>query len=257
MALYVYGIMRPGEARRAAEAINREARHRVQVVEGERASALVSPMAAGDLRLRRETVMAHADVLQAAFAHGPVLPLRFGIVVADADSLAREVLEGPFQQPSERLDTLDGKAEMQLKATYCEEPLLRSILAHDSALRRDAQRIQKLPPAATHFERIRLGEAIAAAVEVRQLADRAALLRALAPLAVAHAVGRPHHERAVANLSFLVRRESLARFDRAVEALSRERADEMEFKLIGPLPPYSFADGNVVLGSGAAGASWG
>jgi hypothetical protein len=75
------------------------------------------------------------------------------------------------------------------------------------------------------------------------VADADALLGALQPLALAVSVSAPNHERAALNAAFLVDAAALDQFDAAVEQLSKERGTELEFKLIGPLPPYSFADG--------------
>ncbi|HEY2437700.1 MAG TPA: GvpL/GvpF family gas vesicle protein, partial [Solirubrobacteraceae bacterium] len=149
------------------------------------------------------------------------------------------------------------KAEMQVKAMFAEEPLLRSILAQDPALAQMVQRTRGMPAAATHFERIRIGEAIAGAVQVRRAADEDALTRALAPFALANVLSPPHHERGVLNAAFLVDRSELSRFDERVEALSEEHAPEIEFKLIGPLPAYSFAnDDRDVSGSKEVGVEW-
>jgi hypothetical protein len=258
VALYVFGIMRAGDADRAVSASQTHGRPPLEAVEHGGVSGLVSPTGEGELRLRRDTILAHSDVLQASFEHGPVLPFRFGTVVADAETVVQDLLAPSAQRALARLNALEGKVEMQVKATYAEEPLLRSILGQDRALARHVQRTQALPAAATHFDRIRIGEAIAAAIQARQAADQEALLRALSPRAVAHAVSQPHHERAVLNAGFLVDRVELAQFDQVVESLSRERADEIEFTLIGPLPAYSFADRDWALaGATAGGATWG
>ncbi len=258
MAQYVYGIMRTDDAGGAVQAARavRSARQ-VGAVEHRGVSALVSGIPDGELKLQRDAILAHSDVLQAAFEHGPVLPFRFGTVVAGAETVVAELLAPNAEGLAARLDGLDGKVEMQVKAVYREEPLLRSILVHDPALRRSVQRTQGMPAAATHFERMRIGEAIAAAVQSRQAADQRMLLEALAPLALAHSVSTPHHERAVLNAGFLVAREDLAAFDQAVEATCEERGDEIEFRLIGPLPPYSFADRDLgSLQPSRAGARW-
>jgi hypothetical protein len=254
VALYVYGIMRSRDAARAVGAP--EGRVAVETVQHEQISALVSPTEGGGIRLRRDNILAHADVLQAAFEHGPVLPYRFGTVVPDAETMTREVLAPSADGLAARLEALDGRVEMQLKAVYAEEPLLRSVLARDPKLARSVQRNREMPAAATHFERIRIGEAIAAAVQARGAADGEAFLTALAAIAVDHVISPPHHERAVMNVAFLVDRADLARFDQAVEALSEERGDEIEFKLIGPMPPYSFADSDFTPGGAKAGAAW-
>ena len=240
MPLYVYGIMRaPDAASAVAEA---EPERRLKSVEHGGLSALVSETPGVELRLRRENILGHADVLQSAFEHGPVLPYRFGTAVADADTVVRDLLAQQSAQLRARLEALEGKAEMQVKAVYAEEPLLRSILAQDPELVRMVRRTQSLPAAATHFERIRIGEAVTGAVEMRSAADRQAVLTALIPFARAHVVSPPNHERSVVNAAFLVERDDLARFDQAVETLSQDRSGEIEFKLVGPLPPYSFGD---------------
>lgn len=241
MALYVYGIMRTGDAPQAVSAARRADAEAADAIEHGPLSALVSKIAHGELRMRRERILAHANVLQAVFEHGPVLPLRLGTLMPDADTVVREMLEPRSEALARRLDTLADKGEMQVKATYTEEPLLRSILAQDPVLRRAVERSRGLPQAATHFEQMRIGEAIAAAVQARRGSDGDALLDALRPLAIAVSVAAPHHERAVLNAAFLVGSEELGPFDAAVERLSEERA-EIEFKLIGPLPPYSFAE---------------
>jgi hypothetical protein len=171
-----------------------------------------------------------------------VLPLRFGTALADEGAVQRDLLVPRREHFRARLDALERKAEMQVKATYLEEPLLRSILAGDPRLAQSAQRVRELPADATHFERIRLGESIAAAIGGRRATDAQELLDLLRPLALAVVVGEPQHERSVFNGAFLVDAEHLKEFDAAVERLSRARADHMQFKLIGPMPAHSFAD---------------
>src|ERR1700759_4061759 len=122
MALYVYGIMRKRDA--AAAVANAAAERPVDAVDHDRISALVGETPDGELRLRRDNILGHADVLQSAFEAGPVLPFRFGSVVSDADAVVRELLAPQSEQLAGRLDVLDGKAEMQVKAVFAEEPLL-------------------------------------------------------------------------------------------------------------------------------------
>lgn len=251
MALYVYGIMR---ARDAGSAVTKAKGRPLNAIDHGDLSALVAELPDGELRLRRDNILGHADVLQSAFEAGPVLPVRFGTVVNDAETLKRDVLAPQSELLAARLASLEGKGEMQVKAIYAEGPLLRSILEHNRALARSVQRTQALPAAATHFERIRIGEAVAAAVQSRGAADAEALLRALAPVAVSHVVSPPNHERSALNAAFLVENSRLEEFDQAVEAVSVQRAPEIEFKLIGPLPPYSF--GNHDPAAAGVSAAW-
>jgi hypothetical protein len=241
MPLYVYGLMRARDAPAACRKV-KAGGSGLSAVEHEHVAALVSSISEDDLKLRRETLRAHTDVLQAAFRHGPVLPLRFGTALADEEAVKRDLLAPRAEHFRARLDALEEKAEMQVKATYLEEPLLRSILSEDPELARSAQRVRELPSDASHFERIRLGEGIAAVIGKRRETDAQELFDALRPLALAVVVGELQLERSVFNGAFLVEAGRLQEFDATVERLSRERADRMQFKLIGPMPAHSFAD---------------
>lgn len=241
MALYVYGLMRAEDGSRAAESRPQDS---LDSVEHEGVCALVRSVGEGNLRLRRETALAHSDTLQAAFEYGPVLPVRFGTVLPDAQALQAALLAPRATALRARLEALENLAEMQVKTTYLEEPLLRSIVQGDPRLAQAAARIRELPPEATHFERINLGEAVHNHVTARREADAHRLLEQLRPLSVAVSVHEPNHERTVLNASFLVARQDLDEFDAHVERLSEESTATMRFRLIGPMPAHSFAEGS-------------
>jgi len=252
MTLYVYGLMRAREARAAVAAGGAgESAPAVRAVMHDGLAALVSELPEGRISLRRESLTAHADVLQAAFAHGPVLPLRFGTVMAGRAAVAEGLLAPHRARMLERLEALSEMAELQVRAIYEEAPLLRSVLASDGDLRRRAQRLRRLPAAATHFERIGFGEALAGAVAARRAADAQVMLGPLSEHAVAVEVGEPQHERMALAAAFLVARERLGAFDAAVERVSASFGPALRFRLIGPLPPYSFVAG---MPSGASGS---
>jgi len=241
MALYLYGLMRSHEASQAAD-VARDGLPSLHTVDQDGLAALTSPMEDGAMALRRENALAHSDTLQAAFEHGPVLPVSFGTVLTDEQTLKRDFLAPRAEMLLRRLDALDGRAEMQVQATYPEESLLRSILASSPRLAEAAERIRKLPDAASHFDRIALGEAISGEVQVRREADSRRIIVGLRELALAVNLREPTHERGVLNAAFLVDTGRLEEFDAEVERLSDQHADEMRFKLIGPMPAYSFAD---------------
>jgi hypothetical protein len=240
MAVYAYALMR---AEDAAAAAMRERDPPVRYVEHEGLAALVTDIPDGAVRVRRDTLTLHSDVLQEAFRSGPLLPLRFGTVLRDEEALRRELLVPRRDHLLARLRALDGKAEMRVRANYVEEALLRSILDRDRHLADSARLLRTQPPAATHFDRLRLGEAVAVAVDARRRVDSRRLLERLAPLAIAVAVGEPQSELTALGASFLVDSEAIDRFEHAVERLSEEHGQSMQFKLIGPLPAHSFADG--------------
>ncbi len=242
MALYVYGLMRADDVRGGLDLGPAERLPPVEVLVRERLAALVGEVAGESVRLQRDALMGHSEVLQRAFEQGPVLPFRFGTVVADEEQLDRDLLSSQRSQWVTRLEALAGKGEFQLKVTYHEESMLRSIVKDDPALSRTSQAVRGMSPAASHFQRIGMGERVNAAVEVRRAQDAQALLAELEPLVLMVEVGALQQPMMVLNASFLVASESFDRFDSAVEGLAQQRHALMAFKLIGPMPAHSFAD---------------
>jgi hypothetical protein len=102
--------------------------------------------------------------------------------------------------------------------------------------------IQGKPEAATYYERIRLGELVAAALDERRAAAAPQIIERLAPLAVDVRVGEPVHERMAVNASFLIERAGLDQFDRVVDQIGAEQAGRIQLKYTGPLPPHSFVE---------------
>src|SRR4051794_17944614 len=236
---YVYGFMRAADLPASiGTGVGDPPAPVAHVVQGELA-ALVSPLDDGGVAPRRANLLAHGEVLRAALAGGPVLPLRFGIVMADEDAVRAEIARRA-PELTELLTAFDGRAEMGVSALYREEVVLREVLVEHPEIARAREAIQGKPEAATHFERIRLGELVAHAVEEMRALDARDILSELEPLAVAVAPDAPLHERMVVNAGFLVEQERIEEFDAAVERVSRNRAQRMQFKLLGPLPPHSF-----------------
>jgi Gas vesicle synthesis protein GvpL/GvpF len=129
---------------------------------------------------------------------------------------------------------------------------MAEILAERHDVRRLSQRTRGLPEDASYFDRVRLGELVAQALERKRGHDGDAIVGRLTPLAMDVVRGAPTMERMLVSASFLVRRERVDEFARAVEELEREQGDRMRFRFTGPLPPYSFAsldDATVAAGS--------
>jgi Gas vesicle synthesis protein GvpL/GvpF len=212
----------------------------VQLIRETEIAAIVSDIDSRHLELGREAMTAHARVLEDAVAAGTVLPMRFGVVMADEDAVRRQLLDGHGRELRAQLEELSGKVELRLRATYEEDRLMREAVARDPEILRLRDSLRGMPEDATYYARIQLGELVAAAVQRNRQADADEILGELSPLAVAVEAGEPGHERVALNASFLVERDRIAEFDKRVDEIGRAQAGRMRFKYTGPLPPHSF-----------------
>jgi len=231
---YVYGVVRgvPAIGRRGV------ADAKVGVVEHDGLAALVSGVDAASLRAKRRDLVAHQEVLQEAFESGPVLPLRFGTVFRSDEAVRTELLAARSAELSRLLARFESFVELSVRAYYVEDAVLREIVEGDREVARLKGRASD----------VALGEAVAHALSARRAADARAIEHALLPFAEDAAVDPPRTEFEVFRGAFLVEREAVTRFDRAMDELARKHDATLVFKYVGPLPPHSFVD------AGSAGA---
>jgi hypothetical protein len=200
-------------------------------------AAVVSDAPEG-LRPKRRDLLAHQNVLSEVGADGCILPMRFGSVAPD-DATVTGVLAERQEHYKERLRTLDGKVEYNVKATHDEEAVLHRVMSDNPQVRAMAE-ANRQAGGGSYDDRLRLGEMVVAAVKVREGEDAAEVQRVLEPVADAISVG-PESSGWLANVSFLVERDAAASFLEAVDQLRKDQP-HLEVRLNGPLPPYSFVE---------------
>ncbi|MFJ4713899.1 GvpL/GvpF family gas vesicle protein [Streptomyces sp. NPDC088785] len=239
-SLYVYALTDPataGHARRCPAVGDQGAS--VTVLVQDDLAAVVSP-AAERPRARRRDLRAHQDVLNALLAHGPVLPMRFGMIAADEEAVRADMSARRAQNLS-ALARVAGRAEWNVKGESVPEAL-PELLREDAGLRALRASTRQRPG---YEADVRLGQAIAAALQRRAEAAARDVVAHLDALAVDVRVGGAVAGGAL-NSSFLVAQSDEAPFRRAVQALAERHRGRIALTVTGPLPCYSFVGGDAV-----------
>jgi hypothetical protein len=218
----------------------------VRILEAGELTAVVSDAPEG-LRPKRKDLLAHQTVLAEAGAAGVVLPMRFGSVAPDDDTVT-SVLTERADHYKERLRALEGKVEYNVKATHQEEAVLHLVMSENPDIRAMTEANRK-SGGGSYDDRLRLGEMVVAAVKAREGEDAAAVRGALEPVASDVSVG-PESTGWLVNVSFLVDRDSADRFLTEVENV-RGSHPHIELRVNGPLPPYSFVEPDSAEHAGA------
>ncbi|WP_128382059.1 GvpL/GvpF family gas vesicle protein [Streptomyces cavernae] len=238
MSTYIYGIT-AGSHPSLPDGIDGvgEPAQKVRIVKEGELAAVVSDAPEG-LRPKRRDLLAHQNVLQEAGAGGTVLPMRFGSLAPDDETVAN-VLAERVDHYQERLRTLAGRVEYNVKATHNEEAVLHLVMAESPEIRAAAE-ANRRADGGSYDDRIKLGEMVAAAVQAREAEDSEVLRQNLEPVAEAVSPG-PESTGWLANLSFLISGDDAARFLETVEQI-RTSHPHLEVRVNGPLPPYSFVE---------------
>ena len=146
----------------------------------------------------------HREILDATAAEVPILPLRFGMVLASEDAVAKDLLAAHHDEFTAALDQLEGRTEFQVKGRYVGD--------------------------AGH------GDATAGREE-----DARALRQAMEGLCVASVARELAHELDAVHVAFLVPVDQEPEVHRVIEDLSREWEGRIDVQLRGPMAAYDFA----------------
>jgi Gas vesicle synthesis protein GvpL/GvpF len=190
-------------------------------------------------------------VLEDASRDATVLPVRFGTVMEGDAAVRDRLLEPNAEQLTELLGELAGRVQLNVKGDYDEKRLLREIVRGSPPIRALREQIAKLPDAASYYDRIRLGELVAAEVTRHRQKDEALALVRLEPAAVAVRAEPVSSQGGAFNLAFLVEKGEVDGFSEAVGGLRSELDERIALRYVGPLPPYSFAESDLTAGAEA------
>jgi hypothetical protein len=221
---YLYGISRPRDVPK------RLGDQGVFLIDGDDRAAVVSELREGPVEATRRNLLAHADVVEQLHEEAVVLPARFGYVLESRE----EVLELLTLPEIEDLLTRHASTcELTLRGKY-EESVLGEVGAGLQQLR-DAYRAAPSVEAG-----IALGEAVGERLAERRARDQSLVLDELRPLVLDVVAGEPAGEFAAFDLALLLDREQVQAIETRVEELAARLSPPLHFKLVGPLPPYSF-----------------
>lgn len=214
----------------------------VEYVEHDGIAAAVGEIAIDRPPGRRKDLLAHSEVVDALVKAGPVVPVQFGSVLADRDSVVHDLLEVDHDYFAGLLDDVRGRVQLNLRATYVEEQVLAEVVESDPQIAELRRRTRGLPEGTMHPDLVRLGESVSRAMEVRRADDAEALLDQLEPrvedVSVRAGGGVDH----LLDVALLVRSDRVDEVEELLESLAEAWHERIRMRLVGPVAPYDFAE---------------
>jgi Gas vesicle synthesis protein GvpL/GvpF len=239
-AVYVYGVV-PGdvEVEDDAKGIG-DPPGKVEIIREGDIAALVSTVPIDRPLGKPADLQAHAALLDGTASVAPVLPLRFGAVMTDVESVASELLREHHDEFAQTLHALEGHAEYIVKGRYQEESFLSDLLSENDQARQLREDIQAKPEAAARNSRMALGELIANTIEAARQSDTQRVVEELKGMAEQVNVREPTHEWDAVHVAVLAKVDREADLQELVERLNESARGRTELRIVGPVAAYDF-----------------
>ncbi|RTM01596.1 hypothetical protein EJV44_00495 [Ancylobacter aquaticus] len=213
-------------------------------------AAVVGAAPEGGLKGRERSallpwLLASQKVMERLLANAPVLPVALGTVVED-EGRVRHMLDAGAAILGEGFQAVGDGIEMNLSVLWHLDTVVARLLPGV------APELRQAAAGGDAIERQALGVVLAGLVSAERRRARARVIEALQAVTRDFAIGEPTEPGGVVNLALLVDRAAEEALGAALEALDAEFDGALTFRLVGPLPPYSFASVQVHLSPAAA-----
>ncbi|MBU4311161.1 MAG: GvpL/GvpF family gas vesicle protein [Candidatus Omnitrophica bacterium] len=192
--------------------------------------------------ISRENLIAHEKVIEVVMKDHTVLPVRFCTIATSAEEV-RNLLMKRHQELKNLLRSMDNKVELGLKVFWqAMEGIFREIGSTHKEVKSLKERLAKDPTLSSLEEKVDLGKRVKDALEKKREAETEEILDVLRPKCVDLRKNKIVGDNMVLNCAFLVDEAHEREFDDYIEELSQKYKDRLNFKYVGPVAPFNFAE---------------
>jgi len=242
---YIYCIVGTGEARNFGPIGIGDRGDPVTTISYKDLGVVVSSVPMTKYVVSKETMLSHEKVIEAVMKDHALLPVRFYTVAPNAEEI-RSLLRRRYLEFKKLLRELDNKVELGLKAFWRDMNAIFQELASESGEKKRLRvRMTNCSAKEAGQDKDAASEMLKQALEHQKAKEKEALLQTLRHLSSDSCLNMTYGDDMLMNAAFLVDRAWEKEFDREVEELTARYKDRIEFKYIGPAPPYSFV--NIVV----------
>lgn len=245
MRKYIYGVISTSQPVTFGQSLLSSSPKEVYTVVHRELAGVVSNYDGSDLAsLSREEklrcLMAHQWVIEWVMKEGyTILPVKFGTLVEDEDEI-RRILEQGYNKLVPTLNQMNGLVEIEVAATWDLERVLEEIGGEEQI--RQLGRSMAGKSASEILEmQIKAGSLVKESLDRRREGYRNQTMQSLARTALDVQPNALVADEMVMNIAFLIQRGKQVDFDGQVRRINEALDDQINFRVIGPLPPYSFS----------------
>lgn len=241
---YVYGMIQANERKSLGSIGLGDPKKEVYTVPYQDISAVVSESPIIDYNsMTKDRVVkelfSHQKVIEKVMENHTIIPVKFGTFAVDEEEVL-QILKAGYRRFRETVNAMTDRIELDVVALWNKELIFKEI-AEESEIQEFKKRIASNPADPQLEDRIRLGRMVERALKKRNLECAEEILGALQEKASDFSVHETLDNSMILNASFLLDRDREKDFEGKLNELDEEYKGKINFRCVGPLPPYSFS----------------
>jgi hypothetical protein len=237
---YIYGIVEEPRPRRFSFMGVGEAD--VYTINHKRIAAIVSDTEFSEIDPTRKNVHAHTVVQDELLREYTLLPMGFGMAAASEDEV-QGLIEKNYEGLTSELNRLADMIEVELKLYWDQETVIKEIQGENQELSRLKAKIKaSSSPAEIRNLMIEAGRLVENIVVDWKNRYAGMVYTVLEKLSDEAKMNNPVGLKNLLNASFLLEKSRESEFKEQVFKLDSKFQGKVNFKYVGPMPPYNFVD---------------
>lgn len=244
--IYLYGIIKTSDPQEfGAIGIGDKAATDVLTIGYKELAAVVShsPWMVYD-SLKKEKVVkdlaVHQFVIEKVMQQFTILPVRFGTMV-ETQAEILTFLEKSYALLNDELSKMAGKIELDVVA-WCELPtILAAITRDNNQLQAKQQELARKGSQVSIEEKISFGQSVEQALQAEKARYHQLMVQTLKDEAEDMSLHDLASDKMILNAAFLLEKRNEQSFYAAIDTLDQQLESNVNFRVVGPLPPYNFS----------------
>jgi hypothetical protein len=243
--IYVYGIIKTSAPQEFGNIGIGDEATQVEAIQFKDLAAVVSrcPFTIYDSLAKEKIVkdlVTHQFVLERVMERFTTIPVKFGTMVETEDE-AIEFLAKGYSLLSEQLDKVEEKVELDVVASWELPKILPTIYRHDDQIQKKQNEIALLGNKVSVEDKVALGKLTEQALISRKAEYNQLILQTLKETVIDTCMHDLPDDAMILNGAFLLEKKNEERFNQLINSLDLKLENAVNFRVVGPLPPYSFS----------------
>ncbi|NQT30587.1 MAG: GvpL/GvpF family gas vesicle protein [Candidatus Saganbacteria bacterium] len=182
----------------------------------------------------------HQAVVEKIMKNGSIVPLKFGTILAGEEDL-QAIIEQGYPQFQEILKEMEGKIELDIVAMWNDLGSVLKEVAEEEEIRKLRDELNKKPPAERLQGAGELGKMVKDSLDKKKKAIAAEIKEVLKSFTYETCEHALLDDSMIMNTAFLIEKRRKEDFENGLDVLNTLYEDKINFRCVGPLPPYSFS----------------
>jgi len=239
---YIYGIINSNSKNSFDRCWILE-NERIYLVSYQDISAIVSESEIINYTGLRKDILArllvkHQRIIEGVMPEYSIIPMKLGTVVLDDE--VKEILVNGYKLIKEIFTKILDKIELDVVAIWSDFNSMLKEVAEEKEIKEFKEKLLSNPKGITVDDRMKIGLMIKKAVDKKRQLYAQKIQEALGRISLDSKTHELMDDRMVINTAFLINKEERVEFEQKIEELNALFLEKLNFRCVGPLPPYSF-----------------